>query len=90
MRFFLNGVAAMGFAIAGMFFLRFWKRTQDRLFISFTIAFWLMAFNQTALTILEQDDETRTWVYVLRVIAFVIILFAILDKNIFAVFKRKS
>jgi len=86
---FLAGVAAMGFFVAGLFFLKFWRKTNDRLFISFTIAFWLMAVNQLVLAILERTDEARTWVYVVRFFAFSIIIFAILDKNIFSVFKKK-
>ncbi len=87
---FLSGIAAMGFFVAGLFFLKFWRKTNDRLFISFTIAFWLMAVNQFALVILERTDEARTWVYVVRFFAFSIIIFGILDKNVFSVFKRKN
>jgi hypothetical protein len=87
---FLSGAASMGFFVAGLFFLKFWRKTNDRLFISFTIAFWLMAVNQLVLSFLDRTDEARTWVYVVRFFAFSVIIFAILDKNIFSVFKSKN
>ena len=40
---FMSGMVTMGLIIAGVFFFRFWSRTQDRLFALFGIAFWLMA-----------------------------------------------
>jgi hypothetical protein len=47
---FLSGAITMGCATAGLFFLRFWKRTRDRLFIAFALAFWLLAIGQALLT----------------------------------------
>ena len=35
---FLSGAVTMGFVIAGLFFLRFWKRTREGLFIAFAFA----------------------------------------------------
>jgi hypothetical protein len=42
---FFSGMVTMGFLIAGLFFLRFWWRTQDKLFAVFAVAFWLFAAN---------------------------------------------
>ena len=42
---FVSGLIAMAYAVAGVFFLRFWRRTRDSLFAAFGLAFWLFAAN---------------------------------------------
>lgn len=78
---FLSGAIVMGFLIAGLFFLRFWKRTHDRLFLAFTLAFWLLGLTQGLLAFSVVPVEERSWLYLLRLTAFVLILWAIWDKN---------
>jgi len=77
---FMLGAIAVASVVAGLFFLRFWRRTRDRLFLMFAAAFWLMAVNWAALAF-TQADEIRTAFYVVRLVAFVLILVAIIDKN---------
>ena len=67
-----------------MFFLRFWRRTRDRLFLAFAAAFVLLALNQALAAFLGAGDELTPYTYVLRVLGFVLILFAIIDKNVSA------
>ena len=38
---YLAGAVTLGFAVAALFFLRFWRRTGDRLFMAFAAAFAL-------------------------------------------------
>ena len=76
------GTVAMGCAIAGLFFLRFWKETKDRLFLSFTLAFFMLTINRTLLGFTPYTNETTPDLYLLRLSAFLIILFGILDKNL--------
>jgi hypothetical protein len=78
---FLAGVVTLGFLVAAGFFLRFWRRTADRLFLSFAAAFALLALNQMLATFLGAGDELTPYTYVLRVLGFVLILLAIVDKN---------
>ena len=78
---FLSGAVTLGFVVASVFFLRFWRRTGDRLFIAFAVAFALLALNQGLAQWLGQADERVMYTYLLRVLAFVIILLAIVDKN---------
>jgi hypothetical protein len=68
-------------AVAGLFFLRFWSKTRDRIFALFGAAFWLLALNWCALAFTGRD-EIRTWLYVVRLCAFLMILAAIADKNL--------
>jgi hypothetical protein len=77
---FLLGFVVMASATAGLIFLRFWRKTHDRLFILFALAFWLLGINWLALAFVNQD-EVRTWLYVLRLLAFVLIIYGIIDKN---------
>lgn len=79
---FLSGAVTMGFLIAALFFLRFRRRTGDRLFLAFAIAFLLLAVNQGLAQWLGAADERVAYTYLLRVLGFVLILGAIVDKNI--------
>ncbi len=78
---FLAGAVTLGYLVAAMFFARFWRRTGDRLFIAFAAAFALLALNQAALHFFYVANEPASLVYALRVLAFGIILAAIVDKN---------
>lgn len=78
---FLSGAVTFGFLVAGLFFLRFWRRTGDTLFAAFAVAFWLLGANQALLVLTDAPVEERSWIYLLRLAAFVIILFAIAMKN---------
>lgn len=78
---FLAGAIVAGFALAGLFFLKFWKKTRDELFLAFTGAFWLLGLGQALLTFSNIPLEERTPIYLLRLVAFVLILVAIWRKN---------
>lgn len=76
-----SGAITLGFVVAGLFFLRFWKGTRDELFLSFALAFWLLGIGQALLTFTETFFEERSWIYLLRLAAFLLILLAIWRKN---------
>ena len=78
---FLSGAVAFGFIIAGLYFLRFWSRVRDPLFISFALAFWLLGLGQSVLTLAGVPLEERSSVYLIRLAAFSLIIFAIFRKN---------
>ena len=77
---FLSGAVVMACAVAGMFFLRFWRKTHDRFFAIFAAAFWTLGGNWLALAI-AREDEVHTGLYLVRLAAFVLILIGIWDKN---------
>jgi hypothetical protein len=77
---FLLGGVVVACAVAGLYFLRFWRRSGDRLFLIFGVAFWTLGVNWLALAFTRQD-EARTWLYVVRLFAFVLILYGVVDKN---------
>jgi len=77
---FLQGCLVMACVVIGLLFLRFWKRTRDRLFAFFAMAFWLLGANWLALS-MTRSDEANTSLYLVRLAAFVVILVGIADKN---------
>ncbi len=79
---FIWGLITMGYLIAGLFFLRFWVRTRDSLFAAFSAAFWLLALNQGLVAISGVPREEQTWFYLLRLVAFLIIIAAVVAKNL--------
>jgi hypothetical protein len=78
---FLSGAVTLGFLLCGLHFLSFWKRTRDRLFLAFALAFWLLGLNQALLALANIPVEERSWVYLLRLAAFVLIIVAVAAKN---------
>jgi hypothetical protein len=78
---FLSGAVTMGFLVAAVFFLRFWKRTHDKLFIAFALAFALLGLTQALLTFADIPVEERSWLFLLRLTAFLLILGSVWAKN---------
>jgi hypothetical protein len=78
---FLAGAVTLAYVIGALFFLRFWRRTSDRLFLAFALAFLLFALNQFLAYVLDVPNELLNSVYVLRVLGFALILVAIAAKN---------
>jgi hypothetical protein len=82
---FFSGVVSAGYLACGLFFLRFWSRSRDSLFLAFAAAFWLLALNVAVVILIPEPDETRSWFYLLRVVAYVLIAVAIVRKNVVSV-----
>lgn len=78
---FLAGALTAAFLTASVFFLKFWRKTHDRLFSHFALAFLFFALNQVATTFLDVNTERGSFAYLLRIIGYVLILVAIVDKN---------
>ena len=68
----------------GLFFLRFWRNTRDRLFGFFAAAFWVLGLDWVALVVVRPSDEARHIIYLVRVVAFLLLSYGIIDKNITA------
>jgi hypothetical protein len=79
---FFSGMIAMGFFVAGLFFFRFWNRTHDALFVAFGIAFWLLALSHGLIVFVGILREEQTWIFMLRLAAFALIVAAIVGKNL--------
>jgi hypothetical protein len=78
---FLNGFTAAGCLYAGLFFLRFWRESTDRLFAYFATAFWLLGANYAVIGVAHVGAEGRPYVFLLRLLAFGAIIVGIVSKN---------
>ena len=78
---YLSGAITLGFLVAGLFFLRFWRRTGDRLFLAFAIAFGLLGFGQGVQALANIPEEERSYIFLIRLAAFLLILGAIAYKT---------
>jgi hypothetical protein len=78
---FLSGAIVLGFLVCCLFFLRFWRRTRDSLFLAFALAFALLGAGQSILALANIPTEERGSVYLLRLLAFALIIYAIGRKN---------
>ena len=67
---FFYGVSATASFLAALLFLRFWRECEDRLFACFALAFALLTVNWVALSLLPTPEETRPFVYMIRIGAF--------------------
>lgn len=78
---FLQTLAATAAWIAGTFFLRFWRDTRDSLFACFASAFWLLGLSWALLALVNPTEESRPYVYAIRLVAFLLIIVAVINKN---------
>ncbi len=78
---FLSGAVSLGFIVCALFFLRFWRRTRDGLFMAFALAFSLLGLGQAILALANIPTEERGSIYLIRLAAFALILIAIVRKN---------
>lgn len=78
---FMLGMISMGSLVAALFFLRYWRITGDRLFIMFALAFALEAVNRALFAYSGASREEATLYFVTRLAAFMLILIAVIDKN---------
>jgi hypothetical protein len=77
----LSGAVVSLCLVASLFFWRFWKETRDRLFAFFAGAFDLLALNYLLLALNPRTSEVRPYFYLIRLLAFLLIIAGILDKN---------
>jgi hypothetical protein len=77
----LLGAVALSCFIASLFFLRFWKSTRDRFFLFFALSFCIEGIGRVMLGVLRYSSEQEPLFYLIRLFAFLVILYAIIDKN---------
>jgi hypothetical protein len=78
---FLLGVIVTCSAIAGAIFYRFWLQTHDKLFLAFSVAFLIEAGNRFSVLWLDNPSEGTPAVYLVRLVSYLLILAAIVNKN---------
>jgi hypothetical protein len=78
--FLLGTLAAFSAAIA-LFFLRFMRETGDRLYGFFSAAFAVLTVDWIARTVLTPRHESQHYMFLIRLVAFLLILAGIAAKN---------
>jgi hypothetical protein len=78
---FLLGVIVTASLTAAAHFLKFWRQTGDKLFLGFGLAFFIEGLNRTAFLFMDSPNEGHPAVYVIRLISYLLILAAIVQKN---------
>lgn len=78
---FIYGAIFIEAIFVGLFFIKFWRKSMDRLFLIFAAAFWLLAIERFVLFATDVKDETKSFIFLLRLMAFVLITLAVIDKN---------
>lgn len=81
MKQFLWGLLTMEAAVAALFFIRYWRSSGDRLFLYFALGFIAMALNWIGLSSVDPAFELPHFVYLFRLLAFLLIIIGIIDKN---------
>jgi hypothetical protein len=81
MSLFVAGLLVMGYAVAALYFGRFYRQSRDRLFLFFAAGFALLALQRFSLAGAALLPMPEITYYVLRLAAFAVILVGILDKN---------
>jgi Ca2+/Na+ antiporter len=77
----ISGAIMLACFVIGIFFIKFWKKTHDKLFIMFAIAFWILSIERLVLGAIGTQHELGPKVYLIRLSSFIMILFAIIQKN---------
>ncbi|HVE53863.1 MAG TPA: DUF5985 family protein [Ramlibacter sp.] len=77
----LAGAIAAASLVVGLFFFRFWRHTRDPFFVYFALAFWLEGGNRIALGAIPHADESEPLFYMVRLLAYGLIILAIWRKN---------
>ena len=86
---FMSGASMMAFAASALFFLKFWKASRDRFYLLFAIACGLLSMERIVLFMVtdtfhpvrNEVTEANSWVYLMRLGAFVMIVLAVILKN---------
>ena len=78
---FLLGIIVCASLVAAAFFWKFWRQTRDMLFLAFAAAFFIEGVNRLSFLLIDAPNEGRPAIYVVRLVAFLLILAAIIRKN---------
>lgn len=82
MNFYLLGLISMAYFVSALFFFKFWKQTKDRFFFLFSLSFWIEGINRAIYGFIRGVGESSEVIFVVRLISYLLILAAIIDKNL--------
>jgi hypothetical protein len=79
---FFSGATAMASAMIALLFFRLYTRSLERLFLIFSFAFVLFCVERIVLSATNPAAEYFAYVYMIRLLAFLFIIYAVADKNL--------
>ena len=77
----ISGMIAAGCLVSALFFVRYYRRTRDALFVYFAVAFVLLAAEKLAVLVVPDWFPEPPWLFLVRLAAFIAIGAGIWDKN---------
>lgn len=77
----LSGAIAMGSLLIALFFVRFWRNSGDRFFLYFALSFLIEGLHRGYTGLIPQQSESSPLHYLVRLLAYALILWAIWEKN---------
>lgn len=77
----IRGASIMSDLCIALFFFKFWIEKRDRLFLFFALAFSLLAASSFIVVIIGRTADYAPLAYLIRVLAYLLIIFAIVNKN---------
>lgn len=80
---FLSGAIVALHLVAALFFLKFWHRTRDWLFVAFAVAFGIEGLNRIRFLFVEHPNEGNFGIYAVRMLVFLGIVAAVVAKNFY-------
>lgn len=78
----MTGAIALASFIAALFFLRFWRAARDRFFLYFALSFAIEGAHRIYSALMFEAAEDSPLHYLVRLLAYLLILWAILEKNL--------
>jgi hypothetical protein len=78
---FISGGVFVSCLAVALIFSRLHRKTHDRLFVFFAIAFSILAVERVLLVLITASTEYAPYVYLVRLLAYLFIIVAIIDKN---------
>jgi hypothetical protein len=77
-----TGAITMGSIVIALFFLRFWRDSGDRFFLYFALSFFIEGVHRLYSALHDAGGEDSPLHYLIRLLAYGLILWAILEKNL--------
>lgn len=78
----LTGANVMASMVIALVFLRYWRSAHDRFFLYFALSFAIEGMHRLASALIFTGAEDTPLHYLIRLVAYGLILWAIIEKNI--------
>jgi hypothetical protein len=77
----ISGALFASAMVVTLFFLRFYLETRERLFAFFAVSFAALGIDWLLVAVFNPAQEEAPYYYLLRLVAFLVLIVGIYDKN---------